>query len=322
MQSLSRAVQWDIVRRTQDGDTQEAIAIALCTSRLSVRKIVAYHEIYGTVPVDVNPNYGCSSYKFPAGLNVFHMHFLWRQMKSSPHLYLDEYATRLQNTLGVTVSVSTVFRALRLLNATYKVLYRIAAQADPYLEGEFLNDMEYMPRQFIVWGDEMGTDRNAASHRNRGRDVSGLRAEDRGLIFDRKHYSCLAFMTEDGVFGHYTVAGSVDAERFLYYVREALIPKMIATGKRMLILDNCIIHKSAAFLQLMYSTGLLVKFLPAYSPWLNPTEPVFRNVKAWLRRYSEDLFAAGVSLPTMLMMAFDCISPQCCTAFIHDSGYI
>ena len=72
-----------------------------------------------------------------------------------------------------------MFRVLRYLNATFKIRTRRAGQACPYKEGKFLNDIEHVWRQRIVWGDEIGTDQNDIMHRRRGRALRGTRAFDR-----------------------------------------------------------------------------------------------------------------------------------------------
>ena len=45
-------------------------------------------------------------------------------------------------------------------------------------------------------------------------------AIDRGIMFNREHYSCLAFMNYTGVIGHYTVKGAVNGTRVLYYTEQ------------------------------------------------------------------------------------------------------
>ena len=52
----------------------------------------------------------------------------------------------------------------------------------------------------------------------------------------------------------------------------------------MLILDNASIHKSAELRHMCEEKGVLLKFLPPYSPDFNPIENTFKDLKAWIKR--------------------------------------
>ena len=50
-----------------------------------------------------------------------------------------------------------------------------------------------------------------------------------------------------------------------------------------MVLDNLSAHKSPATLGLIQTAGATIRFLPAYSPDLNPIEKMWSKVKAGLR---------------------------------------
>jgi len=75
--------------------------------------------------------------------------------------------------------------------------------------------------------------------------------------------------------------GPTDTEIFETYVREALCPTLHPGD--VVILDNLSPHKGARLLALIAEAGAEVRFLPAYSPDLNPIEPMWSKVKASLR---------------------------------------
>jgi transposase len=253
------------------------------------------------------------------------LQFVRELVQSCPDLYLDEYVSALYEQFGVSVSIASVHRVLTTLGVTHKILYRISQKSSPYLEGQFLNSVAHINSKMFMWGDEMGTNRNEAMHRRRGRAPKGERAIDRGMMFNREHYSCLAFMNYTGIIGHYTVKGAMNGSRLLYYTEQDLLSKMntFPSAERcVLILDNCAIHKTSSFIDVIRRAGILLLFIPPYSPWLNPIEPVFRSVKAWLRRHSMHHILEGHNMHTLLMMALASITPEICEAFIRDSGYI
>jgi len=72
-----------------------------------------------------------------------------------------------------------------------------------------------------------------------------------------------------------TVEGAVNAEVFRSYVREILLPTLKAGD--ILVMDNLSAHKDSQALDLLKSVGVTVRFLPAYSPDLNPIELILEN---------------------------------------------
>jgi transposase len=65
-------------------------------------------------------------------------------------------------------------------------------------------------------------------------------------------------------------------------VREILLPTLKAGD--ILVMDNLSAHKDSQALDLLKSAGVTVRFLPAYSPDLNPIELMWSKVKALLRK--------------------------------------
>lgn len=51
----------------------------------------------------------------------------------------------------------------------------------------------------------------------------------------------------------------------------------------LVIMDNLSPHKDAGTIDLIKQAGASVRFLPAYSPDLNPIEKMWSKVKEWLR---------------------------------------
>lgn len=87
---------------------------------------------------------------------------------------------------------------------------------------------------------------------------------------------------QDGGTACMTVEGAVNAEVFRSYVREILLPTLDAGD--ILVMDNLSAHKDRQALDLLKAAGVTVRFLPAYSPDLNPIELMWSKVKALLRK--------------------------------------
>jgi len=85
----------------------------------------------------------------------------------------------------------------------------------------------------------------------------------------------------DGSTACMAIEGTTDTEVFRAYVRHVLCPTLRVGD--LVILDNLAPHKSQPTLSLIEATGAMVRFLPAYSPDLNPIEKMWSKVKASLR---------------------------------------
>jgi len=85
----------------------------------------------------------------------------------------------------------------------------------------------------------------------------------------------------DGTSACMTCPGATDTEVFQAYVREVLVPSLRPGD--IVVLDNLGAHKSEATLALITAAGAQTRFLPAYSPDLNPIEMMWSKVKAFLR---------------------------------------
>jgi transposase len=116
-----------------------------------------------------------------------------------------------------------------------------------------------------------------------------------------------------------TIEGATDTEVFETYVRDALCPSLRPGD--VVIMDNLSPHKGARALALIAQAGAEVRFLPAYSPDLNPIEPMWSKVKAALRT------AEARTWPTLLeaiASSFERVTSQdarswfahCCYSFI------
>ena len=78
-----------------------------------------------------------------------------------------------------------------------------------------------------------------------------------------------------------TIEGAADTEVFQAYVRCVLGPSLRPGD--IVILDNLSPHKSESTLGLIRQAGAEIRFLPAYSPDLNPIELMWSKIKNYLR---------------------------------------
>lgn len=85
----------------------------------------------------------------------------------------------------------------------------------------------------------------------------------------------------DGSTACMSIEGAADTEVFDAYIRQVLAPTLRAG--EVVIMDNLSPHKNEPTLQWLAQAGVEVRFLPAYSPDLNPIEKMWSKIKNCLR---------------------------------------
>jgi transposase len=126
----------------------------------------------------------------------------------------------------------------------------------------------------------------------------------------------IAALRQEGLTAPFLIEGPVDAEVFTAYLEHVLCPQLRAGDT--LILDNLATHKIQTVAQLLATRGVGVRYLPPYSPDLNPIELAFAKLKAHLRqaaaRTQEELHAA-------LAITLNTFSAQHCQGFFRHAHY-
>ena len=83
-------------------------------------------------------------------------------------------------------------------------------------------------------------------------------------------------------------------------------------------MDNLRTHKIAGVREAIEAVGARVRYLPAYSPDLNPIEQAFSRLKAALRRGATRTVQALLKLIGKLVNSF---APQTCANYFRHAGY-
>lgn len=120
----------------------------------------------------------------------------------------------------------------------------------------------------------------------------------------------------DGSTACMTIEGATDTEVFQSYVREVLCPTLRPGD--LVVMDNLSPHKHDPTLQLIEQTGASVRFLPAYSPDLNPIEKMWSKVKQFLRSAEA---RTGEELQQAIAAALACVTAQDAMNWFASCGY-
>jgi transposase len=111
----------------------------------------------------------------------------------------------------------------------------------------------------------------------------------------------------------------MNGERFCDFIKGTLIPNMLPydglNPTSIVVMDNCSIHHVSEVQCLLEDAGIVVIYLPPYSPDFNPIETAFSYVKQYLKKH-DDVLAAFNNPGSLVQSAFDSITIEHCQAWI------
>lgn len=119
-----------------------------------------------------------------------------------------------------------------------------------------------------------------------------------------------------GIDAPMVIDGPINGESFLAYVRQVLVPTLQPGD--VVIMDNLGSHKSAAVREAIDAAGAELRFLPPYSPDLNPIENAFAKLKALLRKLAARTRDALWNAVAAAIQAF---TPAECANYYTAAGY-
>jgi transposase len=170
----------------------------------------------------------------------------------------------------------------------------------------------------LVFLDECGVLTDMV--RLHGHSPRGTRAHGSAPFGHWTRVTVLGALGHEGIVGAMGVeAATTGAAVFHAYLDEVLLPALRrAKPDAVLVMDNLPAHKAPRVRALLDASGFGYRYLPAYSPDLNPIEPGWAKLKAELRRVAA---RTADALHEALGPALAAITPQDAAGFFRHCGY-
>ncbi len=111
------------------------------------------------------------------------------------------------------------------------------------------------------------------------------------------------------------IDGAMDGPTFLAYVEQVLVPTL--NKGDIVFMDNLRTHKVEGVREAIEAVGATLRYLPAYSPDLNPIEQAFAKLKAALRKGAARTVKALWKLIGKLLKTF---APDECANYFRHAG--
>lgn len=133
------------------------------------------------------------------------------------------------------------------------------------------------------------------------------------------HWKTLTFIAAlrfKGMTAPYVIDGAMDGPTFIAYVEQVLAPTLKKGDT--VFMDNLRTHKIDGVRQAIEAAGASVRYLPAYSPDLNPIELAFSKLKTAVRKAAARTVKALWKLIGRLTKTF---APAQCLNYFRHAGY-
>ena len=166
----------------------------------------------------------------------------------------------------------------------------------------------------IVFIDETGASTNMAPRY--GPCLKGQRLVASVPHGHWKMTTFVAGLRHDRIDAPCVIDGPMNGELFRAYVEQFLAPTL--SPGDIVVMDNLPAHKVKGVAEAIKAQGAELRYLPPYSPDLNPIEQMFAKLKALLRK------AAARSVDKLwdaIGLLLDAFSATECANYLRNSGY-
>jgi transposase len=123
-------------------------------------------------------------------------------------------------------------------------------------------------------------------------------------------------LRHDGMVAPMLIEGPMNGELFLAYVEQCLVPTLKPDD--IVVVDNVATHKVAGVAEAIEAAGATLRYLPKYSPDLNPIEMPFSKFKAHLRKLAQRTIP-GICRGIRSFLTS--LTGQECANYIRHAGY-
>jgi transposase len=167
----------------------------------------------------------------------------------------------------------------------------------------------------LVFIDETAVSTNLV--RLRGRAPRGARLIGRVPLGEWQTLTFVAALRHNKMTAPMVIEGSMTGETFLAYVRQCLVPALKPND--IVVADNLKAHKVAGVREAIEKAGATLRYLPKYSPDLNPIELPYSKFKGFLRKLARRTVSG---LYRAIRSFVPSLTARECANYFRHAGYV
>jgi transposase len=166
----------------------------------------------------------------------------------------------------------------------------------------------------LVFIDETSVNTNMV--RLYGRCPCGVRLVDHVPFGHWETMTFVSALRHDAMVAPMLIEGPMNGELFLAYVEQCLTPTLKPND--IVVMDNVATHKVAGVADAIEAAGATLRYLPQYSPDLNPIEMPFSKFKAYLRKLAQRTIPG---IRRGIRSFLSSLKGQECANYLRHAGY-
>jgi transposase len=178
----------------------------------------------------------------------------------------------------------------------------------------WIREQDFLDPARLVFIDETAVSTNMV--RQNGRSPRGERLIGYTPLGPWETVTFVAGLRHTGIVAPMLINGAMNGEIFLAYLEQCLVPTL--KRKDIVVIDNLPAHKVVGVDEVIEAVGATLRYLPQYSPDLNPIEMVFHPLKAFLRKAAERTIS-GVA--RRIRAFIPTIHTDECMEYFRHAGY-
>jgi transposase len=197
----------------------------------------------------------------------------------------------LYDEFDIQTTIWTVFRALEKLKWSRKLgSKRAKEQSSPLRRVYAARIAQHYTVEMIVAVDESACNERTGDRKYGWTPIN----EPVELVYSFKRserWSLLPAMTVDGYLSYMIFQGSITSGIMEHFLEFEVLPHCNPYPGRnsVIVLDNASIHRSVRVRELCGRAGVVLEYLPPYSPDYNPIEKSFKQLKSWIKRNARQM---------------------------------
>jgi transposase len=213
--------------------------------------------------------------------------WLLAKLDARPDIYLRELQGDLMKERRVDVCLMTICSACRGLEMSRKQKTLIASEQDrpdvAKKRAGWRESQQLIDPDKVIFIDETWAKTNMT--RSHGRALIGTRLVEKVPCGRWQTTTFIGAMRAEGFVAPLTVDGPINGLIFLGWVEQHLVPTLRPGD--IVVMDNLSSHKVAGVREAIEAADAELRYLPPYSPDLNPIELAFSKFKKLLRDGAE-----------------------------------
>ncbi|XP_074604060.1 uncharacterized protein LOC141857460 [Brevipalpus obovatus] len=233
---------------------------------------------------------------------------------------LEDLGNLIEEKFGIKLAKSTVHNYLDALNFSLRRISLVPERRNcaSTIELRFTYASEFLrmdrDRKKIFFLNECGV--SVSTRSNYGRSTRGSRANVTVRSIQGRNYSICAAMTCECLSFYHVQNTAYNTPHFIDYFTQFLdLLDQLDIQNAYLVMDNARFHHSEDVVELIQSRGHNLRFLPPYSPFLNPIEMMFNQLKFYIKHLKPETDDAVYEA---VEHASDCITAEDCANYYDN----